>query len=145
MDVQAKFVEQELGAAELISVNAANIPMRAIEWLWPNRLAYGKLGLLGGLPDMGKGLITAFMMACITTRMGYPCGEGAPPRLGRDNVRAILQAISDCPDTEGLGRGDLPDALRRVGALSKRRGFICVIAAPPAPVITPLSASRCIW
>ena len=80
MDAQAKFVEQELVAAELISVNAANIPMRAIEWLWPDRLAYGKLGLLGGLPDMGKGLITAFMMACITTRMGYPCGEGAPGR-----------------------------------------------------------------
>ena len=75
MDVQAKFVEQELGAAELISVNAANIPMRAIEWLWPNRLAYGKLGLLGGLPDMGKGLITAFMMACITTRMEAEVGQ----------------------------------------------------------------------
>ena len=51
-----------------------------------------------------------------------------PPRLGRDNVRAILQAVADCPDTEGLGRGDLPDALRRVGALSKRRGFICIIS-----------------
>lgn len=96
MDVQAKFVEQELGAAELISVNAANIPMRAIEWLWPNRLAYGKLGLLGGLPDMGKGLITAFMMACITTRMGYPCGEGAPPRFGRV---LYLSAEDDIEDT----------------------------------------------
>ena len=51
-----------------------------------------------------------------------------PPRLGRDNVRAILQAVADCPDTEGLGRADLPDALRRVGALSKRRGFICIIS-----------------
>ena len=96
MDVQAKFVEQELVAAELISVNAANIPMRAIEWLWPNRLAYGKLGLLGGLPDMGKGLITAFMMACITTRMGYPCGEGAPPRFGRV---LYLSAEDDIEDT----------------------------------------------
>lgn len=51
-----------------------------------------------------------------------------PPRLGRDNVRAILQTIADAPDTEGLGRSDLPEALRRVGALSKRRGFICVIS-----------------
>jgi uncharacterized protein (DUF58 family) len=51
-----------------------------------------------------------------------------PPRLGRDHVRAILQAVADAPDTEGLGRGDLPDALRRVGALSKRRGFMCVIS-----------------
>ena len=52
----------------------------------------------------------------------------SPPRLGRDNVRAILQTVADSPDTEGLGRGDLPEALRRVGALSKRRGFICVIS-----------------
>jgi uncharacterized protein (DUF58 family) len=51
-----------------------------------------------------------------------------PPRLGRDNVRAILQAIADSPDTEGLGVGALPDAMRRVGALSKRRGFVCVIS-----------------
>ena len=52
----------------------------------------------------------------------------SPPRLGRDNVRAILQAVADSPATEGLGAGDLPEALRRVGALSKRRGFVCVIS-----------------
>jgi len=52
----------------------------------------------------------------------------SPPRLGRDNVRAILRAVAESPDTEGLGRGDLPEALRRVAALSKRRGFVCVIS-----------------
>jgi hypothetical protein len=31
--------------------------MRAVEWLWPSRFAIGKLGLIGGLPDKGKGLI----------------------------------------------------------------------------------------
>ena len=51
-----------------------------------------------------------------------------PPRLGRDNVRAILRAVAESPDTEGLGRGDLPEALRRVAALSKRRGFVSVIS-----------------
>ena len=51
-----------------------------------------------------------------------------PSRGGRDHVRAILQAVADSPDTEGLGRGDLPEALRRVYGLSKRRGFICVIS-----------------
>jgi putative DNA primase/helicase len=70
--------------------------MRAIEWLWPDRLAYGKLGLLGGLPDMGKGLITAFMMACITTQQEYPCDEGKPPRLGRV---LFLSAEDDIEDT----------------------------------------------
>ncbi len=52
----------------------------------------------------------------------------SPPRLGRDNVRAILQAVADSPETEGLGHGALPEAMRRVGALSKRRGFVCVIS-----------------
>jgi putative DNA primase/helicase len=89
-------VSVEAKTGELISVNAANIPMRAIEWLWPDRLAYGKLGLLGGLPDMGKGLITAFMMACITTQQEYPCGEGAPPRSGRV---LYLSAEDDIEDT----------------------------------------------
>lgn len=51
-----------------------------------------------------------------------------PPRSGRDQVRAVLTAISGAPDVEGRGRSDLPAALERVGAIGKRRGFVAVIS-----------------
>ncbi len=51
-----------------------------------------------------------------------------PPRNGRDQVRAILSAIAAPPPSEGLGRSDLGAAFDRVNAISKRRGFVAVIA-----------------
>lgn len=57
-----------------------------------------------------------------------PHARTLPPRYGRDQVRAILQAIATAPDVEGAGRPDLGAALDRVAALSRRRGFAAVIA-----------------
>ncbi len=51
-----------------------------------------------------------------------------PPRNGRDQVRAILASIASPPPSEGLGRSDLAAALDRVAAISRRRGFVAVIA-----------------
>ena len=54
--------------------------MRALRWFWPGRFALGKLGLIGGLPDKGKGLISADMIARCTTGAEWPCNEGHPPK-----------------------------------------------------------------
>jgi uncharacterized protein (DUF58 family) len=51
-----------------------------------------------------------------------------PPRNGRDQVRAILSSVATPPPSEGLGRSDLGAALDRAAALSRRRGFVAVIA-----------------
>jgi uncharacterized protein (DUF58 family) len=51
-----------------------------------------------------------------------------PPRNGRDQVRAVLAALAAPPATEGLGRSDLGAAFDRVNAISKRRGFVAIIA-----------------
>jgi hypothetical protein len=66
----------------LESVCAADIVPRAVRWLWPERFALGKLGIIGGLPDQGKGLIAAYMIAQATKGGAWPCGEGSP-RSGR--------------------------------------------------------------
>jgi putative DNA primase/helicase len=44
--------------------------------LWPDRFALGKIGLIAGLPDMGKGQIAAFIAAAVTGGIELPCGEG---------------------------------------------------------------------
>jgi hypothetical protein len=56
-------------------VCAADIAPCAIEWLWPMRFARGKLGVIGGLPDRGKGLITMDVIARITNGDLWPCQE----------------------------------------------------------------------
>jgi AAA domain len=59
---------------------AADFDVRSITWMWPGRFAIGKLGLIGGMPDMGKGLISAFIAAAVTASIDLPCGEGKTPQ-----------------------------------------------------------------
>lgn len=76
---------------------ASDAQLKAIDWLWPNRFALGKLGLLAGLPDRGKGLITADMIARITNKQlnDWPCGEGKAPF----GSVIVLSAEDDIEDT----------------------------------------------
>lgn len=48
------------------------IPMRAIEWLWPNRIPLGKVTIFAGLPGEGKGLTWVNIAASVTTAASYP-------------------------------------------------------------------------
>jgi AAA domain-containing protein len=64
----------------LESVRASSIEPEAIEWLWPDRFAIGKLGLIAGLPDEGKGQILCYTAAQITRGGPWPCNEGRAPQ-----------------------------------------------------------------
>jgi AAA domain len=66
--------------AALGSTTASEFSIRAIRWFWPARFALGKLGLIGGLPDKGKGLISADIIARCTTGADWPCNEGQAPQ-----------------------------------------------------------------
>ena len=57
-----------------------------------------------------------------------PICTPVPPRGGRTQVMAILSKIAAPAPSEGRGRADLAGAIDRVGALSRRRGFVAVIA-----------------
>jgi hypothetical protein len=57
-------------AAGLDTAPASSYAMRGLRWFWPGRFAMGKLGLIGGLPDKGKGLISADMIARATSAGG---------------------------------------------------------------------------
>jgi putative DNA primase/helicase len=66
--------------ASLITMRANELEMRGVEWLWPGRFALGKISLIAGLPDYGKGQIAAFIAAVVTAALELPCGEGAAPQ-----------------------------------------------------------------
>jgi putative DNA primase/helicase len=83
------------GKNELVTVCAADIKPKRIEWFWQNRFALGKVGLIGGHPDEGKSLILTDMLARATRGGELPCGEGHAPN---GNV-ILLTAEDDLEDT----------------------------------------------
>jgi hypothetical protein len=64
----------------LVISKAADLEMCGVDWLWPNRFARGKFGLIAGMPDMGKGQIAAFIAAAVTAGIELPCREGFAPQ-----------------------------------------------------------------
>jgi putative DNA primase/helicase len=83
------------GPAALETLAASSFALRGIRWLWPDRFALGKLGLIGGLPDKGKGLISCDLIACVTKNHPLPCNEGHTPQ---GNV-IYFSAEDDIEDT----------------------------------------------
>jgi hypothetical protein len=79
----------------LESAKASAYKMRAIRWFWPNRFALGKIGLIGGMPDRGKGQILFHMMARATGGDRWPCNEGSAPQ----GNAILLTAEDDIEDT----------------------------------------------
>jgi putative DNA primase/helicase len=64
------------GDDDLRIATASDLEMRGVDWLWPGRFALGKIGLVAGLPDYGKGQVAAFLAAAVTAAIELPCGEG---------------------------------------------------------------------
>ena len=61
---------------ELDVVYASDVKMEALDWWWSRRFALGKLGLLGGNPERGKGLILSDIFSRVTRGAPWPCNEG---------------------------------------------------------------------
>jgi hypothetical protein len=81
--------------AVLVSRRAADIEPEPIRWLWPQRIAIGKLTMLAGEPGLGKSQTTCWMAATVTTAGHWPGNEGTAD-LGSV---IILSAEDDAADT----------------------------------------------
>jgi DNA polymerase len=103
-------------APPLQSVCATDVSMNAVSWWWPNRFALGKLGIIAGLPDEGKGQLFALVAARITTGGLWPCNEG----------RAPLGNIIYLQSEDGLGDTVVP-RLVAAGADRSRVHFVSLV------------------
>jgi hypothetical protein len=54
----------------------SKVAPRQLDWLWPGRLARGKLSIFDGDPELGKSLVTLDLCARLTT--GRPLPDGSP-------------------------------------------------------------------
>jgi archaellum biogenesis ATPase FlaH len=61
-------VEVKEGSVSALMTKTANqITTRKINWLWEQRIPFGKLSVLAGNPDQGKSLVTMYMVSQLTT------------------------------------------------------------------------------
>lgn len=78
----------------LVTRCAAEIEPEVIEWIWPGRIAKGKLGVIAGQPGLGKSFIMQDVAARITRGAAWPDGSGNAP-LGSVLIAASEDGIAD--------------------------------------------------
>jgi putative DNA primase/helicase len=106
----------------------ADVAPRCIHWLWPGRLALGKLAIFDGDPGLGKSLLTLDLCARVTTGRAFP--DQAPVWPGDVVIVNCEDGIADTirPRLEGLGadlnrvhllRGPTVDGRERLPSLPR--------------------------
>lgn len=101
---------EEIVSDDLVSdtwvelVPLSSIEPQSVEWLWPGRIALGKVTLLCGNPGLGKTFLTLDAAGRVSNGLYWPDGTGPAP-LGEvvilsgedgaaDTIRPRLDAIS---------------------------------------------------
>lgn len=57
---------------KLIARRASSVKPKPIEWLWPGRIAKGKITVFCGNPGIGKGLVSCDLTAAVTRERKFP-------------------------------------------------------------------------
>lgn len=78
-----------------VTRNLSAFTIAPVEWLWPGRIAVGKLSIIAGQPGLGKSQLTIHIAAQVTTGGVWPLGEGNARRGGV----LLLSAEDDPSDT----------------------------------------------
>jgi len=91
----------------LIVVGGKDVTRREVAWLWPDRIALGKVTLFIGDPGAGKSYLTHDLVARVTTGKKWPDASGKAPLA---HV-IIVNAEDDpedtlCPRLDALGADD---------------------------------------
>lgn len=88
-------------------------------WVWPGWIPRGAVTVLAGDPGAGKSILTVELAARVTTRRGWPLGEGTEARRheGTEMKRENRQAGTPVPPgQERTGTSALPE-LDRAGVM----------------------------
>lgn len=82
-------------AAGLVMTRLADVQIKQVEWVWPGRVARGKITADAGHPGVGKSVLGCDVAARITKGMDWPCDEGRAP----EGSVIILTTEDDVADT----------------------------------------------
>lgn len=111
-----------LAAGSPVLLRLADVQPTAIRWLWPGRIALGKLTLIAGDPGLGKSFLTLDIAARVSTGAPWPDAPDAPNPAGGV---VLLSAEDDPADT-------IRPRLDAAGADVERVEMLTAVRAPCA-------------
>ena len=128
---------------------ASDIAPEKIDWIWPGRLARGKITLLEGDPGLGKSVLTVEIAALLSRGWLLPNGKSLPPMgtlfLSAEDGKAdtivprLIAAgadLSRIPIMDGVRAGNdeapvaIPEGLPIIEALMRKTGCGLVVVDP---------------
>jgi putative DNA primase/helicase len=80
---------------EPVIVRLADVKPEPVAWLWPGRIALGKLTLIAGDPGLGKSFVTLDMAARVSTGCGWPDRPGVSIEPGGVVLLSAEDGIAD--------------------------------------------------
>jgi hypothetical protein len=137
----------------LLTCTLSDVAPEKVEWVWPGRLAVGKLTMIAGEPGLGKSQLAISIAAAVTTGGRWPdCKELAPkgtviilsaedgladtmrPRFdaaGGDASRVVVIRAVQRMDTEGRQSFNLAADLKLLEDEIARHGDVRLIYIDP--------------
>ncbi len=82
--------------SEPVTISLADVKPQRVHWLWPGRIAIGKVTLLAGDPGLGKSVVTLDMAARVTAGVPWP---DDPNGMNPPGSVVLLSAEDDVADT----------------------------------------------
>ena len=112
-DADVKKLSVSRPGTKLKTVRVADVEPKPINWLWPEKIARGKLTLISGDPGLGKSLITIALASAVSKGARWPVGGGNAPQGSvillsdedaiADTIRPRLDAAgADCTKIHAL-------------------------------------------
>jgi hypothetical protein len=80
--VQSEAKAPAAGLCAPVLVRLADVKPEDVHWLWPDRIALGKLTLAAGDPDLGKSLISLDITSRVSRGVGWPDNPQAKSKPG---------------------------------------------------------------
>ena len=112
-ELDEKRRKQRAGSSGLKIVCMADVEPKPINWLWPEKIARGKVSMIAGDPGLGKSLITLALASAVSTGARWPVDGGNAPTGSvvilsdedstADTIRPRLDAAgADCTKIHAL-------------------------------------------
>ncbi|MBI1337783.1 MAG: AAA family ATPase [Phycisphaera sp.] len=95
LDGRGRLAEAPL-RSRAVMTRLSDVQPRPVRWLWPGRIALGKLTILAGDPGLGKSFLTLDLASRVSTGAGWP---DAPDERSEPGGVVLLSAEDDHADT----------------------------------------------
>lgn len=99
------FWDRQVQEKRCISMQVASVPSEEVQWLWPGRIALGKLTIIAGDPGLGKSFLTLGVAATVSRGGYWPDNRQVQAEVGSVILLSAEDGVGDTirPRLEAAG------------------------------------------